>query len=52
MKNTHTKMTRLGQKEILPPSEDLRIMNVAKLSAEQLLQLCSVRPDGNGKKGY
>lgn len=51
MRNTHQKMTVLGQKAILPPSEDLRIMNVAKLTAEQLLQLCSVRqPDDKSHK--
>ncbi|XP_047023711.1 cilia- and flagella-associated protein 58-like [Helicoverpa zea] len=51
MRNTHQKMSMLGQKAILPPSEDLRIMNVAKLTAEQLLQLCSVRqPDDKSQK--
>lgn len=52
MRNTHQKMAVLGQKAILPPSDDLRIMNVAKLTAEQLLQLCSVRQsDDKSKNG-
>uniref|UniRef100_A0A2A4JGC0 Uncharacterized protein n=1 Tax=Heliothis virescens TaxID=7102 RepID=A0A2A4JGC0_HELVI len=51
MRNTHQKMSVLGQKAILPPSDDLRIMNVAKLTAEQLLQLCAVRqPDDKIQK--
>ncbi|KAJ8724931.1 hypothetical protein PYW07_015889 [Mythimna separata] len=46
MRTTHTKMKMLGQKAIMPPNEDLRIMNVANLTPEQLLQLCStVRAD-------
>ncbi|XP_075972398.1 uncharacterized protein LOC142974127 [Anticarsia gemmatalis] len=43
MLNTHQKMTAIGQKVMLPPSEDLTIMNVAKLSPDQLLQLCAVQ---------
>ncbi|XP_026746828.1 COP1-interactive protein 1-like isoform X2 [Trichoplusia ni] len=50
MRNTHQKMAVLGQKAILPPSDDLRIMNVAKLTAEQLLQLCSVRQSDDKSK--
>lgn len=43
MQNTHHKMTTMGHKFALPPPEDLNIMNVAKLSPDQLLQLCSLR---------
>ncbi|XP_022829422.1 myosin heavy chain, striated muscle-like [Spodoptera litura] len=50
MRNTHKKMTGLGHKVTLPPPDDLRIMNVAKLTAEQLLHLCSV-PQADRIKG-
>ncbi|KAJ8726906.1 hypothetical protein PYW08_015303 [Mythimna loreyi] len=47
MRTTHAKMRALGQKADMPSNDDLRVMNVANLTAEQLLQLCScVRPDG------
>lgn len=50
MRSSHQKMTGLGHKVTLPPADDLRIMNVAKLTAEQLLQLCSVpQPDKHVK---
>ncbi|XP_021204824.1 putative leucine-rich repeat-containing protein DDB_G0290503 [Bombyx mori] len=41
LRNTHRKMKLLGQKVNLPSAEELHIMNVAKLSPEQLLQLCA-----------
>ncbi|CAH0628987.1 unnamed protein product [Chrysodeixis includens] len=50
MRDNHQKMASLGQKAVLPPSDDLRIMNVAKLTAEQLLQLCSVRQSDDKSK--
>ncbi|KAM3968304.1 uncharacterized protein ACR2FA_007664 [Aphomia sociella] len=49
MRSTHHEMSSLGQKAALPPADDLRIMNVAKLTPEQLLQLCAnlKPPDDN-----
>ncbi|XP_049865177.1 coiled-coil domain-containing protein 18-like isoform X2 [Pectinophora gossypiella] len=41
LRNTHKMMVTLGQQAELPSAEDLRVMNVAKLSPDQLLQLCS-----------
>lgn len=53
MRSSHQKMTGLGHKVTLPPADDLRIMNVAKLTAEQLLQLCSVpQPDKHVKGNF
>ncbi|CAK1578221.1 unnamed protein product [Parnassius mnemosyne] len=37
----HQKMIESGQNVELPATDDLHIMNVAKLSPEQLLQLCA-----------
>ncbi|CAH0668976.1 unnamed protein product [Spodoptera exigua] len=51
MRNTHQKMTGLGHKVILPPPDDLHIMNVAKLTADQLLHLCSVPQSDRNIKG-
>ncbi|XP_072941659.1 uncharacterized protein [Epargyreus clarus] len=39
--NTHQKLNALGHKSSLPSAEDLRVMNVAKMTPDQLLQLCS-----------
>ncbi|KAH9640647.1 hypothetical protein HF086_000591 [Spodoptera exigua] len=44
-------MTGLGHKVILPPPDDLHIMNVAKLTADQLLHLCSVPQSDRNIKG-
>lgn len=48
MRVTHQEMSKLGQKAILPTTEDLKVMNVAKMTPAQLLQLCeeSKRKDG------
>ncbi|KAI5641951.1 hypothetical protein NE865_05950 [Phthorimaea operculella] len=41
LSDTHKAMSALGQEVSLPSIEDLRIMNVAKLTPNQLLKLCS-----------
>ncbi|XP_013185488.2 filamin-A-interacting protein 1 [Amyelois transitella] len=41
LRDIHQKMSVFGQKAILPPADDLRIMNVSNLSPGQLLQLCA-----------
>ncbi|CAB3225010.1 unnamed protein product [Arctia plantaginis] len=42
MRNTHQKLSEMGQAVTLPPSDELTVMNVAKLSPDQLLELCTV----------
>lgn len=42
-------MTELGQRPNLPSAEDLRIMNVAKMTPDQLLQLCAGTRNPDGK---
>lgn len=42
MRNTHQKLSEMGQAVSLPSSDELTIMNVAKLSPDQLLELCTV----------
>ncbi|XP_028177176.1 myosin-11-like isoform X1 [Ostrinia furnacalis] len=46
---THQKMSALGQRSNLPPAEELRIMNVANLTPDQLLQLCANSKHFDGK---
>ncbi|XP_059060208.1 interaptin-like [Achroia grisella] len=41
LRSTHQKMCALGQKVNLPAADELNIMNVAKLTPEQLLELCA-----------
>ncbi|XP_047523025.1 myosin-13-like isoform X1 [Pieris napi] len=40
MRVAHQELLKLGQKAILPTTEDLKVMNVAKMTPAQLLQLC------------
>ncbi|XP_052751537.1 LOW QUALITY PROTEIN: myosin heavy chain, striated muscle-like [Galleria mellonella] len=52
MRSTQQKMSALGQKAILPSADDLKIMNVAKLTPEQLLQLCATTKQHGDKSQH
>lgn len=47
---THQKMHAVGQRTSLPPADELRIMNVANLTPDQLLQLCANARDTSEKQ--
>ncbi|XP_037297160.1 cingulin-like protein 1 isoform X2 [Manduca sexta] len=50
MRDTHNKMSSLGHKVSLPQMEDLSLMNVTKMTPEQLLQLCCSSDHKNNEK--
>lgn len=41
LRDTNEKLMSMGQKPELPSTTDLRIMNVANMTPNQLLQLCA-----------